>query len=186
MRRKLTKIATVLSLGMCLVSVILWVRCLFVFDLISFDAGGRSFQIWTPDRTLFLQWTSRPYRTPKWETEGAFHMISFLQTLQPQYRVAEGVSGKPHTYSWLGFYLTPAYYQPPYYNIAGCWFTDLGVPFYALFAMTLALPALQLRAAMRRGARVRRGLCITCGYDVRATPERCPECGQHPTAAAAA
>ena len=56
----------------------------------------------------------------------------------------------------------------------------VGVPYWALMLLALALPAWQ---AVRRRAAARRARangCAVCGYDLRATPDRCPECGTVP------
>ena len=37
--------------------------------------------------------------------------------------------------------------------------------------------AIQIRKRHRRKKRIQNGHCEKCGYDLRATPERCPECG---------
>jgi hypothetical protein len=49
---------------------------------------------------------------------------------------------------------------------------------YAPFVLILlTLPAMCAVRTWRRFQRERQGHCRQCGYDLRATPERCPECG---------
>jgi hypothetical protein len=52
------------------------------------------------------------------------------------------------------------------------------VPYAWIFLAMVAGPlsVMGVRRAKRRRAG-RRGLCAACGYDLRATPGRCPECG---------
>jgi hypothetical protein len=54
---------------------------------------------------------------------------------------------------------------------------ELGIPFYFLVVL-FGLPALTYLATVwRRNSRIEQHRCATCGYDMRATPDRCPECG---------
>jgi hypothetical protein len=51
------------------------------------------------------------------------------------------------------------------------------VPYWWLAVVTAAGPLAWLGGRVRRRRRMNAGQCVACGYDLRATPERCPECG---------
>ena len=60
---------------------------------------------------------------------------------------------------------------------------EIGLRLAALVATPIVLLAALGWNDRRRDARVARlraaRICLHCGYDLRATPERCPECGRH-------
>ena|SRR5437867_4202278 len=51
------------------------------------------------------------------------------------------------------------------------------VPYWFLVVATALLPVVRIRAWLKRRQRAWAGRCRKCGYDLRATPDRCPECG---------
>ena len=57
------------------------------------------------------------------------------------------------------------------------WFT-IAVPDWFLAIAFAVLPIVWLRRLQMQRSRI--GRCEKCGYDLRATPERCPECGTVP------
>ena len=57
---------------------------------------------------------------------------------------------------------------------------QIWVPFWAIVPTLAILPAIWLAVSPPPHLRHKPGLCQKCGYDLRATPERCPECGTLP------
>ena len=51
------------------------------------------------------------------------------------------------------------------------------IPCWLLCVGFAVLPLLWLQRRWRRDHYIGQGHCSTCGYDLRATPDRCPECG---------
>lgn len=54
----------------------------------------------------------------------------------------------------------------------------ISLPYWLLSLCMIILPLAYARQWKRRVRRARTGHCPACGYDLRATPDRCPECGE--------
>jgi hypothetical protein len=55
---------------------------------------------------------------------------------------------------------------------------NLVLPFWLLACAAGALPVWRVVGGLRARRRQCMGRCAVCGYDLRATPGRCPECGR--------
>jgi hypothetical protein len=62
-------------------------------------------------------------------------------------------------------------------------YTVLVAPHWSLALASAVMPAVWLFRWRRHRERPKAGVCRSCGYDLRATPERCPECGRDATGA---
>jgi hypothetical protein len=110
--------------------------------------------------------------------------------------VCEALRGVTHTYTYasngwadgeshefLGVRVTEHYGPGPVGRYDGPFlFYDFEPRAWVIAAIACALlplwrgPALIRRRVQSR--RIRLGLCPACGYDIRAAPNRCPECGR--------
>ena len=51
------------------------------------------------------------------------------------------------------------------------------LPFFVLLVFPFTMGAVLLYVKRKESADESKTVCRVCGYDLRATPERCPECG---------
>jgi hypothetical protein len=198
LRRIIFNVLTVLSLLLCVATVGLWVRSYFAMDRLAIsrfsDEGKKTFWTWdelkvgkggigfnrhvqSGDRATFRNDMRR--MTSRASPSNAAPL--WYQTNPPEYpdfRFASA-SGDPSIYGfkWGRFSGTEAgYHRPTNFSL------QIVVPIWLVFVVTLCIPLVWLRA--RRPFR-KPGQCAKCGYDLRATPDRCPECGAIPAKAKA-
>jgi hypothetical protein len=154
MRRRLLNIFAISSAVLCVVCAVFWIRCFWRSDIVG----------------LFL--------VPKFgviatSTNGTIITGLVLVEHRPQIRF--GWNSEPRTNDldagieqWCGFAWGKL--QTGMGNVY-----MLGMPFWLLIAIS-ATGAWGLRR-LARIADFKQECCQHCGYDLRATPDRCPECG---------
>ena len=168
-RRRLFNLLTLLSLVICVAAVTLWVRSYRWMDQLRW---------WSPPDTVLAACSDHGrvalalavgLRHSKWGCE----------------REARDVAGQP------GVWERDAHSANYHVGVLGFGYANadrvegiaerlrlVTLPHWFLCLALAALPVVRLARTLRRRRHAAAGLCVRCGYDLRASPGRCPECGE--------
>jgi len=154
--RRLFTIAAAISLLLCLATVVLWVRSHLVSDGWIYRSNRATFELWDAVSAFGFTWSDF------------------------------GPGGAPGT-GWEHRTIPPWHLRGPSYVVTRGPFMDGSISDGLVVYFPIWLPAILFAIAptywflfaphRRRAKRAKLGLCPTCGYDLRASPDRCPECG---------
>ena len=164
-----------LSFLLCLVLTAFWIRSYFARDEWTSLQGGVQQQVSSDFGRLGYSWyylnpSPRPDHRWKW------------RRAQPDRTASAAGMHEDHQVLGVGWDVrsegrVPEGLGRSYYLVAREWWA----PHLMVIALTGALPVLWAFRRQRRNRPVpqplREGLCANCGYDMRETPDRCPECG---------
>jgi hypothetical protein len=170
------------SLLLCLLVAGIWVhRSLWGSEILSYEASylGRTSQVG-------VSCYDSMYFVASWNAPEANEYYGFSFKMDNRYSLGffglisvadHGYSFGRISYRWLGIFgfalgevkgQGPMGYKSTLVVCAPYWFLIL------VFAI---LPARLFYRVMKIRRRRMKGLCLMCGYDLRASPGRCPECG---------
>jgi hypothetical protein len=159
---RLSNATFVMSVALTLVMAALWTRTVTRSDFFSFerrlnpDPSSPGYQ---PARKIFI-----------WSSWGTLRVIGWKDSYSNN--AGEGWHYKCESNDrlmWGGFYCSNN----------RVWWT-LGLPYWFLCVVASILGAAVVVSRRRARQLASAPRCESCGYDLRATPARCPECGKIP------
>jgi hypothetical protein len=182
------------SLLLCLMAAVAWVDSYRAVDWLRIAKyrggsglwGSRSAQVHSCGGGLSIQYLSTMATDPR-------TVMEYSDLWLPGWkREAHRDAGTPQTliyprfgdrkstvYRRLGFDAMLFDPPAPFNRLDRHWSVVVIFPHMAAVVVLLPLPAMRVWMLRRERRRKNKRLCSVCGYDLRASPERCPECGTH-------
>jgi hypothetical protein len=181
-KHRLVTLAAVASLLLCIATVALWVRSYAKYDVIARGYYPGIDEAYRLVGTELISYSGRAVFShvdygrddppPKeWMTE------SSASTSLAGLRIWDefDLDRDQHWWTRAGF---DSFFRPG--DTHGPRMAIVIIPHWFLALLFATPPALRLWAMIHSRWLSDQSLCPACGYDLRATPERCPECGAAP------
>jgi hypothetical protein len=169
MRRWVFTILSVASLIVFVTAIGMWWRSYSSSDFVWTQRGTKTFEIITARGQCLFKWTSGAVG----DARNAFN----LRRDAPQDLV------RGNWLFWAGkenrTFLGVITWGRSHYGGSGTGMSIM-LPYWLIALLAAIAPAVWLVKFARARRRVQSGHCPTCGYDLRASPDRCPECGAIP------
>jgi hypothetical protein len=175
--RHLFTVGCVLSLLLGVAICIIWFRSYRMSEQINWsnDRGWRAIRSAEGSiviSMLIADWSNRPdlFHGPQYETDLPNPPFNYLMLL--------GGNWDDRNFNWEWHGLSWHHKRNTRQQTMHA---QAFIPCWSVVALTMLPPLAWSGARLRSRARRRRlklmKLCASCGYDLRATPDRCPECG---------
>jgi len=176
LRRRLTNLLTVLSALLLVAVAGLWVRSYWRYDQVNWFGVDNSGCLSSGDGVLAVM------VGPNYKGPGALAPTPGLRYRNYAALGRNGLPGQMEIASHRRLRRLGLAYDrnrlvvsgagPPYYSSHRFY-----VPHWLALLALAALPAAWARRRWKQRRAAVEGRCRSCGYDLRATPGRCPECG---------
>lgn len=177
MQRSFFNLPTAFSLVLCIAASAMWFRSYIQLDDISFAGPWHTHNFSSVRGRLFFQWGWSTHENDQNAVSGEYARGGFFWDTASS---GATLVVEPMSRGWRlgGFdYFS---WQANRVNAAGQPTVGEHVVIVPWWFLTGAFVILHIRWVIqtrRRVWRARVGRCLSCGYDLRATPDRCPECG---------
>lgn len=173
---------TVLSLLLCILTMVLWMRSYRICEFMRFDPQGD----WGRMHNATHHWMSIDFISIHGEMGLQFHKgdgwPSDRGIFQTRWTWISNVRMvPPGPDATIAQKLGITFFHEKLIRSSGPEERySIGLPYWIIGVATAFLPGLGARRYWRSKSIKLLGRCDVCGYDLRATPHRCPECGTVP------
>ena len=184
MTRYFFRVTSIFSLALAALILVMWARGGYRFTQLRYNHySGDASDCWayfvrfSSYGSVSVEFDRRHFTPAYFNSSAAMEMHDFRRAYPAGATCYVSEQRLTPLLSWPspGFRATH-YPDAPWVGYRSDYFVFAVHPAIAI-AVLLVLPAAWIYRPIRKRRARAKGLCPTCGYDLRATPDRCPECG---------